>query len=226
MVIKYHPASKGFTRQVFPEQTVTCAGYFRRQGQEPEVKFMGGRSLVKRYGYSPTQTGSPPMPSVLPAATFGPFAPFGPDGRGAVKRVYLTVAWESAAALPIVFTVTTTWDQRTSDSFQLTLSSVAPGAPATNDLWLDTSLTDTNLGNGTAGALVGAFPEALLRRWSGLAWQQVLGVGSNGTRATMRLPLDPRNGTRVTVRVQCTAGAGRFQLEGIGQRLAGGSQAE
>ena len=228
VVIKYHVLTGGFTRQVFTGVQFTARGYFRRVGQQPDTRFLGtataGRVTIQRYGYTAVANDTPVMPSPLPVVTLGPYAPFGPDGRGALKRLYLTLAWESAGALPIVFTIATTWDQRSSDSFTLSLQNVAPGAPATNDLWLDTSLADTNLGNATAGALTPAFPSALLKRWSGTAWQQLPGQGSNGTRATIRLPLVPRNGTRVTVTATCTAATGRFQIEGLGE-MAGGVQA-
>jgi len=230
VVIKYHVLTGGFTRQVFVGVQYTAAAYSRRQGQTPDVRFMGtattNAATIQRYAYKATAASIPIMPTLLPVATFGYYAPFGPDGRGSLKRIYLVLSWERAASLPIVFRITTTWDDALSDDFILTLDTAAPAAPATDDLWLDTSLADANIGNSLAGALISAFPAALLRRWDGSAWQQLPGVGSNGLRATIRLPLSPRNGTRFTVTAECTAAAGRFQLEGLGEKPAGGSAAE
>lgn len=227
IVIKYHVLTGGFTRQVFRGVQFTAVAYSRRQGQTPDVRFMGtdtpGAMHVQRYAYKATGLASPVMPTRLPAATFGPYAPFGADGRGSLKRVYLTIAWESAASLPIRFRITTEWDERQSDSFLLTLGNVAPAGPVVNDLWLDTSLTNGDIGNGVGTAIIQSFPAALLMRWSGTAWRQLPGLGSNGERATIRLPLDPRNGTRFTMRAECLAAAGRFQLEGFGEKPAGGS---
>lgn len=229
VVIKYHVLTGGFTRQVFPGVQYTAVCYARREGQQRETRFMGtataGQVTVQRYADT-TGGVSPVMPTTLPVATFGPFAPFGPDGRGSIKRVYLTVAWEVAAALPLQFQVTTTVDQGASDDFLLTVAASAPGSPVVNDLWLDTSLTNTNIGNGSAGAITPAFPAALLNRWTGTAWSQLPGVGSNGQRAILRLPLEPRNGTWITMTVACMAAAGRFQLEGLGQKPGGGSETE
>jgi len=201
VVIKYHTLTGGFTRQVFAGIQYTAAGYFRREGQQQSTRFMGtataGATTIQTYG-ARSASSSPMMPSPLPSATFGPYAPFGPTGRGSLKRLYLTVAWEAVTALPIDVDVTTTWDQATSG-------------------------TDLNIGNGTASGPIGLFPAHLLNRWTGTTWSQLPGVGSNGLRATVRLPLDPRNGTRVTVVVACVAAGGRFQLESLGE-LPGGGQ--
>lgn len=228
VVVKYHTQTGGFTRQVFAGVQYTAVGYFRHESQQPETRFLGtataGQTTVQRYGYKIAPADSV-MPASLPVATVGPYAPYGPDGRGSLRRIYLTLAWAAAVSLPIVFQISTTWDQKTSDNYALTLGPSAPGAPLTNDLWLDTSGTDTNLGNGTAGVLTASFPAYLLKRWTGTAWQQLAGLGTNGTRATIRLPMDPRNGTRLTVTAQCTSAAGRFQLEGLGEKADGGSAA-
>lgn len=227
VVIKFHVDTGGFTRQVFLERQLTAAAYLRREGQQPAVRLLAEwPDRASYYGFSASPTTSPAVPSRLPLASFGPYAPFGPDGRGSLKRLYLTVAWETAASLPLTFHITTTVDQATSDDFLLTLANAAPAGPASGDLWLDTSLVNNNLGNSLAGTITPAFPAALLNQWTGTAWRQLTGVGSNGQRAVIRLPLLPRNGTWWTATADCTAAAGRFQLEALGEKPAGGSQAE
>lgn len=230
VVIKFHVLTGGFTRQVFTGVQYTAAGYLRREGQEPSTRFFGtataAQTTVKRYGYTAAAGDSPRMPAALPVLSCGPYAPYGGEGRGSLKRIYLTLAWESSGALPLVFQVTTTWDEAISDQFLLSVQDSAPAAPTMDDLWLDTSTLNNNIGNSVAGALIPAFPSALLKRWSGSAWDQLPGVGSNGTRATIRLPLTPRNGTRFTVTATCVAAVGRFQMEALGQKPGGGTQAE
>lgn len=229
VVIKYHVRTGGFTRQVFPGVNYTAALYARREGQQRETRFIGtataGHATIQSYG-APSGGPSAKMPTILPTATFGPFAPFGPDGRGSLKRLYATLAWETAGALPLQFRVTTTVDQAQSDDFLLTAANAPPAGPAVDDLWLDTSLTNTDLGNGSAGAITPAFPAALLNRWTGTSWEQLPGVGSNGQRAVIRLPLLPRNGTWWTMTFQCLAASGRYQFEALGQKPGGGSAAE
>lgn len=228
VVIRFHVDTGGFTRQVFPRVQYTAAAFLRREGQQRDQRFLGtatpGQTTVQYYGFTASQAASPVLPTILPTVTMGPYAPFGPDGRGQLKRLYLTLAWETVAALPLVFQVTATVDQAVSDTFLLTVGPTIPVGPSVNDLWLDTSDTDTNIGNGTAGAITVAFPEALLRQWaSGGFWRQVTGIGTNGLRATIRLPLTPRDGTRVTMQFQCLAANGRFQLEGLGEDPGPGS---
>src|SRR5690349_21197843 len=154
-----------------------------------------GHATVSYYGFQANASVQAVMPTILPAVEFGPFAPFGSDGRGTLRRLYLTLSWITAAALPLVFQVVTTWDEATEDSFLLTINAAAPVNPVSGDLWLDTSLSDTNIGNAVTGSITPAFPSALLKQWSGSAWMILPRQGSNGTRATIRLPLMPRNGT-------------------------------
>ena len=95
-----------------------------------------------------------------------------------------------------------------------------------NDLWLDTSWTDTNLGNGTAGTITPAFPEALLNIWASSGfWRRLGGIGTNGTRATIRLPLNPRSGTRISMTFATLSASGRFQFEALGEAAGPGEVA-
>ena len=229
-VIKFHVDSNGFTRQWFPGVQYTAAAFLRREGQQRDVDLYGtataGQATVSYYGYEATQASSAVLPSSLPVVTMGPYAPFGPDGRGQLKRLYATVAWENASCLPLVFQVTPYVDQQASDTFALTIGPTAPTSPVANDLWLDTSETDTNLGNGTAGAITPAFGEYLLRAWaSGGFWRQLCGLGTNGRRATIRMPLNARTGTRLSVKFQTLSANGRFQWESLAEDAGGGKAA-
>jgi hypothetical protein len=227
VVIKFHTRSKGFTRQVFSGVALTQAGYFRREGQQREVRIMAtatvGKTTIQRYAYQATPTSSPVLPASLPVARFGPYAPFGPDGEGVIRRLYLSVAWEAAASLPIVFNIFTLADDALNDGFRLSIQAAAPGAPAAGDVWVDTSQTDINLGNAVAGVLVPATGGYLVRTWSGTAWRLIPGSGEQGTRGRIPLPLTRRTAGRVTAIAQCIAAAGRFQLEGLGIDPGGGT---
>ncbi len=231
VVLKLHVDNGGFTRQVFSNVALTAAGYFRREGQMPDTRFLGtataGEVTVERYGHRSSATTPPVMPERLPVAEFGWYSPFGADGAGVIRRGYLTLAWEDADALPLVFAVTTTIDQNTVDSFALTVGPDAPGSPAQGDLWLDTSESDPSIGNGSSTGTVPARGGYLLKTYSAgaLEWSVVPGQGGSGTRATMQLPLTRVTGTRVTVRARCVAAAGRFQWEGLGLNPGGGTAA-
>ena len=230
VLIKYHVDTGGFTRQVFPMQLYTQAAFLRGEGLQRPLDFLGvsqgNIDTILYYGFKANEGSSPVLPTVLPTVTMGYYAPFGPDGRGQLKRLYLTVAWESAAALPLSWQVTPMVDQVASDTFVLTISPTAPVAPTVNDLWLDTSWTDTNLGNGTAGTITPAFPEALLNIWASSGfWRRLGGIGTNGTRATIRLPLNPRSGTRISMTFATLSASGRFQFEALGEAAGPGEVA-
>lgn len=216
VVIKYHPRTGGFTRQVFTDVVFTAAGYFRRVGQQPEARLLGTatptETTVQRFGYGTT----PVLPSPLPAAQFGYYVPFTPDGVGTLRSYYLTLAWRSVTALPIVLELVATVDETEIDTATLYIQSAAPSAPAVGDFWLDTSRTNSSLGNQTAGVGIPARSGYFLyvRQTSG--WRFVDGTVATGTRTTIRLPLPHVVGARVTLSATCLAAAGRFQFEGIG----------
>jgi hypothetical protein len=226
VLIKFHTRTGGFTRQVLPGVQYTAAHWVRRLAQSRETRILGtgtaGQVHLKRYAYQATQIAAPAMPAPLPDVEFGPFALFGPDGVGAIKRLYLTLAWGAATSLPIVFTVTVTGDEATIDTFTLTIGAVAPVGPVAGDVWLDTSGTDTNLGNATAGTTIDAHGGYLARTYYRGAWSSMHAGGGHGARATIPLPVERTRATRLSFRFLCTAAAGRFQIEGIGSTPGGG----
>ena len=230
VLIKFHTRSGGFTRQVFSGVALTAAGYFRRAGATSAVRMVGASTPgailpTLHYAYQATQDVPPIMPTVLPSVTFGPYLPFGPDGTGVLQRAYLTLAWESSAALPIIFTITVEGDDETVDSYTLTIGPSAPGSPADGDVWVDTSETDTNLGNADAGSVVPARHGYLVktRRWS--TWLLIPGGGDRGTRMTVPLPLTRTRASRTTIRAVCTSAAGRFEVEDLGINPGSGKEA-
>jgi hypothetical protein len=105
VLIKYHVRTGGFTRQTFTGVQYTAAGYFRSVAQQAATRMLGtataGKSTVQRYGYKATNNATPVLPSSLPATRLGPYAPFGPDGRGAPRRFYLTMSWEAMTPIAI-----------------------------------------------------------------------------------------------------------------------------
>lgn len=226
VLIKFHVQTGGFTRQVMPGVALTCAAYLRQEGQQPIVRWMGELPpgvTVRQYAYQPASAASPIMPSRLPLLTFGPYAPFGPDGEGVTRRVFCTASWEAAASLPLVFQVTSTADQAPNDSYLLTIGANAPTNPATGDCWLDTSNSDPSLGNLRAGASFPASGGYLFKVWELNTWQVIQGMNATGTRATMPLPMKRRPATRVTLGLTCVQAAGRFQIEGLGFEPGGGT---
>lgn len=221
VVIKYHVLTGGFTKQTFPNVQYTAAGYARREGQQRETRFMGtatnGQVTVQRYGYKAGPSISPVMPVSLPAMTLGWYVPFGPDGEGDVRRCYLTLAWEAASALPLVFDVTTTVDQKQVDAFALSIQDTPPGGTP-GDYWLDTSQTEFSIGDAIATPTVPARGGFLLKTLAsdGVTWNAIAGQGGEGLRVTVAIPLTRVVGTRVTVGLATRSAAGRFQLEGFG----------
>lgn len=222
VVIKYHVDSKGYTRQVFAGKTMLSAVEFKREQVAASQRFVAGASLttnVMRHRYKASGTSSPAMPSVLPDVEMGEYSPHGPDGVGVNRKLWLTVAWEAASALPLVFSMTPTVDGVALPAVKLTIGPTTPSTPSNGDLWVDTSGTDTNLGNGTAGSFIPASAaDYILKRYvtTWAKWSYVPGGGQQGTRVTVPLAYDPTRGTRTVYRVQCTAASGRYQLEGAG----------
>lgn len=228
VVIKYHVATDGFTRQSFAGKILLHGTIFQREQTAIRQRFIcapGMTQNIQVYRQKANASVSPIMPSVLPDATFGEYAPHGPDGVGVTRKIYITIAWESASSLPLVFTVTPMADQKAAGSVIVVTitASGAPGTPADGDVWIDTSGTDTNLGNGTAGVIIPASPnDYLVRRWAAgrAKWDYMWSGGQQGTRMSIPVAYVPHRAARVKYRVQCTSAAGRFQLEDLGIEAA------
>jgi len=225
VIIKYHTETGGFTRQVFAGKLLWHGAELKREAVAPEQRYIVVNDVdfnIQRYGYKATQADAPALPTVLPDVTFGEYAPFGPDGVGVMDKRYLTLSWRSGA-LPLVFQVTPTIDGQVFPTITLTIGPTAPGAPADGDVWVDTSGTDLNLGNGTAGTLVGAnAADYIMRSWvaSWNKWVHVPGGGQQGTRITVPIEFSGDRGSRLKVRVQCTSASGRFQVENFSEKPA------
>jgi hypothetical protein len=235
VVIKYHVLTGGFTKQTFPGVALVHGAYVRQtptaRGGLYVLETNGsgsGRATVRRYAAKATQATAPAVPATTPAATIRtiPYAPFGPDGAGICRKVLLTLAWESAASLPLHLVLGATVDDESVASCRLSIAPVSPESlalvNAEGDLWLDTSGTDAAIGVGTAGAAIAAGADYVLKRYRLGAWTKVYGAGGQkGARATVPVAFPPRRGTRVQVSVAldtttATPAAGRFQLEGLG----------
>lgn len=102
VILKYDVRGGGFTRQKFPGVQYTSAGYFRAQAQQAAMKFLGtgtaGESQIQRYGFNQALAYSPRDTDIPETATMhlGPYAPFGADGRGTVRRMYVVFSLEAA----------------------------------------------------------------------------------------------------------------------------------
>ncbi len=229
VVLKYHPRTGGFTRQVYEGVIYNAAGYFREEGNKPATRWMltgdVGQVLVQRYAYQATDATSPVMPDPLPTFSAGPYALFSPDGAGVVPRAYLTLSWLSAASLPLVFTILVTMDGVTVSNYTLTVGPTAPVAPVQGDVWVDTSGTNTSIGNASAGLNIPADGGNLAFIRNASAWIHLAGLGATNTRQTIPLPLTRKSGARIMVTATCTGAAGRFTVEGLGWEPGSGTAA-
>lgn len=226
VVIKYHTQTGGFTRQVFLGQALTAGTVFKREAVAEEQIFVCDSAdtdgNVKRYGYKATHASSPVLPTEKPTVTFGPYAPFGPNGTGVMRRKYLTIAWQGDA-LPLVFSLTITIDGKEQTPITLTIGPGEPSSPADGDRWVDTSGTDTNIGNLNAGTIIPADPGRFLVKrykasWS--KWVTISSGGQHGTRVTIPIGFPPSRGTRFTMECENTAASDRFQVENFSDRPA------
>jgi hypothetical protein len=226
VLIKYHCRTGGYTRQQFVGAAITAGDLYRRDQSAVVQTILASTGAVpnmQRYGYKATAAAIPIMPTPKPVTTIGEYAPHGVTGVGIVRKFYLTLSWESAAALPLVFTVTPIVDGKATTPVKVTIAPGAPpgtppAAPSTGDLWVDTSGTDPNFGNGTGGDFTPASPgDYLLRVWiaSWAKWSYKPGMGQQGTRVTIPIAHDINNGSRIQYRVLCITGTGRYQVEGM-----------
>lgn len=226
VVLKYHVRTEGFTRQVFSGVQYTAAGYFRAEGGEPDVRMLGtataGEASLQRYAYKAALDTAPVLPDPLPELLFGPYALFGPEGRGVVTRCYITIQWD---ALPLVFACVVSVDDVAVATFTLTIGATAPVGPSEGDVWLDTAQSSTSIGNGTAATGIPAAGGYLAKVYNDGDWAAIPGMGGVGTRATVPVPLVRRMGTRLSLAMTTTSAAGRFTVEGLGFEPGAGVQA-
>lgn len=224
VIIKFHTMTGGFTRQTFLGKSFTHGVVVNRSAVNPEsilfvhspVVAVNNNVYVYRFKATPTSSpASAPMSIVA-----GEYSPFGPDGSGVCRLAYLTLSWENVATLPVVVTLTPFVDQQQLENVVVSVQAAAPGVPADGDLWLDTSNTDTNIGNSVAGAFTPAAGDYILKRWiaSWAKWVIVpAGGGEKGTRATIPIAFKPVRGTRIKFAASVAA-AGRVAIEVLGQK--------
>lgn len=224
VIVKFHTQTGGFTRQVFLNKTFTHGVVVKRSAVNPDAilfvhsPVVPSANSIYRYRYRALATDSPA--SVPMSIIAGEYSPFGPDGSGVCRLAYLTLSWENVAALPVVITLTPFVDQQQLENVVVSIQVAAPGAPADGDLWLDTSNTDTNLGNSVAGAFTVAAGDYILKRWiaSWAKWVVVPGGGGEkGTRATIPIAFRPVRGARIKFGASVAA-AGRVAIEVLGQK--------
>jgi hypothetical protein len=138
----------------------------------------------------------------------------------------MTLGWESAASLPLVFTMTPSVDEQAGQAIRVSIQPTAPSSPADGDYWLDTAGTDPNLGTGTASTLIAAAADYVWKTYSSsrTAWTVLPHGGQQGTRATLRLAFRALRGTRVSFAYATTSAAGRFQIESLGLEPSAGRE--
>lgn len=120
----------------------------------------------------------------------------------------------------LVFDLTPYVDKQAGTAVRLTVSDSAPAAPADGDIWVDVSGTDTSLGNATAGTLIAAGADYLVKRRYRNAWQYTGFGGQKGERVTVPLSFTPQVGTRFSVNVAAVSANRRWQIEGLGTEAA------
>lgn len=219
VILKYHTESGGFTRQFGPttHTAFTAGATFKRSPTTQAVNVFadsGSANGLTVLQYPPLA----PTPSLTAGSiVFGEYAPFGPDGVGVTRVCYLVLSWLSTA-LPITGTITPSVDQRTFATVNLTIGPTVPATPSDGDLWVDTSGTDTNLGNATAGAIVAALNDYQVKAWK-TSWAKWViiprGSGFKGTRNGIPIAFTVQRGTRVKIAVTLNA-ADKVQVEGLG----------
>ena len=229
VVIKYHPRTGGFTRQVYEGVIYNAAAYFREEANQPTTRWMltgdVGEVGIQRYAYQATEATSPVMPDPLPTFSAGPYALFSPDGAGVVPRAYLTLSWLSSASWPLVFDILVTVDGVTVSDYRLTVDASAPSSPVDGDVWVDTSETNTSIGNASAGLNIPADGGNIAFIRNASAWVHLAGLGAKNARQTIPLPLNRKSGARIVVTATCVEASGRFTVEGLGWEPGSGSQA-
>jgi hypothetical protein len=226
VIIKFNVLTGGFTRQIFLNKSFTSGVVVKRTAVNPDtILFVNSPAVpdaltIYRYRFRANAAASPAAAPMTIVA--GEYSPYGASGSGVCREAFLTLSWENVAALPIVVTLKPFVDQQQVDTIVLSIQAAAPGAPADGDLWLDTSGTDTNIGNATAGAIIPAAADYLLKRWkaSWAKWVIVpTGGGEKGTRATIPVAFTPVRGTRIKFSAAVVS-TGRVSIEVLGQEPA------
>lgn len=206
VVIKYHVATGGFTKQTFLGTPLTHGAILRRgSADRQETYAVATESVVGpsttppsiwRYGHRTSAGEILPPPHAGEIVTFGPYAPFGPDGVGIMRKLYLTTSFD-ASELPVQFFITVAVDGKELAVESLTIDAVEPAAIFADHLWLDT----------TSGSLY--------RRIGG-AWEFVPGGDdADGGRVTVPIAFTPTRGSRVSVTVAPMNNCGRHAIEGL-----------
>lgn len=212
IIIKYHTRTGGFTRQII-------LGKIWMPGADFDAgTTVSDHLIIPQYGDAMTTadygTGAPTTGQTV---TFGEYSPFGPNTQGVVRVLHVTCSWPDAGALPIVFTLTPTLDGVTLATSAITVGPTAPPTPADGDSWLDTSGTDTNLGNASGDSIVPITNSFVQKRWK-TSWNKWVydprGGGQKGTRATIPIAFQayPSIRCKFALTVSSTE---RVQVEGI-----------
>jgi hypothetical protein len=212
VIIKYHTRTGGFTRQIIIGK-IWMPGFDFEAGTTVNDHFIipqsGDAQTTVDYGSGSPATGQ--------TVTFGEYAPFGPDKQGVCRVFHLTASWPDATALPITFTVQPILDGFSLAVITLTIGLVAPVAPVDGDIWLDTTGTDSNIGNATAGALIPSTNSYLQKRWVA-SWNKWVtdprGGGQKGTRVTIPIGFNAYPAARAKFAMTCVSSK-RIQIEGI-----------
>jgi len=111
-------------------------------------------------------------------------------------------------------------DDKQLATVRLTVKKTAPSSPAEGDIWVDISGTDTSIGNATAGLLIPAAADYIVKNRYRNAWQYLFVTGQKGQRITVPIAFTPKAGRRLSVDMNTITANRRFQIEGLGLRLS------
>lgn len=120
----------------------------------------------------------------------------------------------------LAFDLTPYVDNQAGAVVRLTVAPTAPTAPADGDVWVDVSGTDTNIGNATAGTLVAAQADYLVKVRYRNAWQYTGWGGQKGERVTVPIAFNAQHGSRCSIDVATVIANRRWQIEGLGLEAA------
>jgi hypothetical protein len=235
VIIKYHVDTGGFTRQVLTARPADHGCVVPKGFLPTPMLYMVGADLadadagttkaVQRYAFKATEDATPRLPFGNTLIQTVPYAPFGSEGVGTIRKVYVTLSWETSLS-SLALSLTVLVDGQQVATPVVTVSPAAPVVVSDGDLWIDTAGTDTDLGNATAGTFVGASADYLLKRYVGSrsAWVKVPGGGWKERRATVPVAFNPVRGSRVQATISLPSApaspgidpGGRVQIESLG----------